>query len=169
MNFNIDGKKLKSHICLKDFNNRHKIVKDGSRILNIINGHFATVGNRLANKLPIPQKHHLDYVDKCKSSISSFLFRPLLPEELRSEYYLYRMINLMVYTPHLPNYSNVQVPSQLLFLQRHLKHRSDWGLIHQSSKLLKLRQYLRVTITRTQTTADRSLYSLLFLIEYLRK
>ena len=76
MNFNIDGKKLKSHICLKDFNNRHKIVKDGSRILNIINGHFA-----------------------------------LLPEELRSEYYLYRMINVMVYTPHLPNYSNVQVPS----------------------------------------------------------
>ena len=111
MNFNIDGKKLKSHIFLKDFNNRHKIVKDGSRILNTINGHFATVGNRLANKLPIPPKHHLDYVDKCKSSISSFLFRPILPEELRSEYYLYRMINLMVYTPHLPNYSNVQVPS----------------------------------------------------------
>ena len=30
---------------------------------------------------PIPQKHHLDYVDKCKSPISSFLFQPVLPEE----------------------------------------------------------------------------------------
>ena len=80
-----EKKNLKSHICLKDFNNRNKIVKDGLRIPNISNGHFATVGNRLANKLPIPQKHHLDYVDKCKSSISSFLFRPVLPEELRSE------------------------------------------------------------------------------------
>ena len=41
--------------------------------------------NRLANKLPIPQNHHLDYVDKSKSPISSFFFQPVLPEELRSE------------------------------------------------------------------------------------
>ena len=47
--------------------------------------HFAKVGNRLATKLSIPPKHHLDYVDKCKSPISSFLFQPVLTEELRSE------------------------------------------------------------------------------------
>ena len=49
-------KKIKSHIdlylSLKDFNNRTKIAKDGSRILNILNEHFATIGNRLANNLP---------------------------------------------------------------------------------------------------------------------
>ena len=79
MNFYIDGKKnLKVISALKDFNNRNKIIKEGSRIPNIINEHFATVGNR-------PQKHHLDYVDKCKSPISSFLFQPVLPEELLSE------------------------------------------------------------------------------------
>ena len=88
MNFYIDGKKnnLKVISALKDFNNRNKIIKEGSRIPNIINEHFATVGNRLANNYrPIPQKHHLDYVDKCKSPISYFLFQPVLPEELLSE------------------------------------------------------------------------------------
>ena len=60
--------------ALKDFNNRNKIVEEGSRIPDIINEHFATVGNKLANKLPIPQNHHLDYVDKGKSPISSFFF-----------------------------------------------------------------------------------------------
>ena len=76
---------LKVISALKDFNNRNKIVKEGSRIPNIINEHFATVGNRLANKLPIPQNHYLDYVDKGKSPISSFFFQPVSPEELRSE------------------------------------------------------------------------------------
>ena len=51
---------LKVISALKDFNNRNKIVKEGSRIPNIINEHFAKVGNRLANKLAIPQNHHLD-------------------------------------------------------------------------------------------------------------
>ena len=30
-------------------------------------------------------KHHLDFVNKCKSPISSFFFQPVLPEELLSE------------------------------------------------------------------------------------
>ena len=104
VNFYIDGKKkFKVISALKDFNDRNKIVKEGSRIPNIIKEHFTTIRNRLSNNLPIPPKNHLDYVDKCKSSISSYLFRHVLPE-----YYLYRMMNLMVYTPPL---SNVQLPS----------------------------------------------------------
>ena len=70
---------------LKGLNSRNKIVKEGSQILHICNEHFAPVGNRLADNLPTPQKHHLDYIDKCKSPTSSFLFRPVLPVELRSE------------------------------------------------------------------------------------
>ena len=74
MNSHINGKKnLKVISALKDFNNRNKIVKDGSRIP--VNEHFATVGNRLANKLPIPLNHHLDYFDKCKSHHPSFFTR----------------------------------------------------------------------------------------------
>lgn len=48
MNFQIDGKK-KLISALKDFNNHNKIVKEGSQIPNIIDEHFATVRNRLAN------------------------------------------------------------------------------------------------------------------------
>ena len=69
-------KSLKVISALKDLNNRNKIVKEGSRILNIINKHFATVGNRLANNLPIPQRHHLGHVDKCKSPISKLFILP---------------------------------------------------------------------------------------------
>ena len=85
MNFYIDGKNLKVISALKDFNNRNKIVKDGSRIPNILNEYFATVGNRLASNLPTPQTHHLDYVVNCKSPASSFLFQLVQPDELRLE------------------------------------------------------------------------------------
>ena len=79
VNFYIDGS------ALKDFNDRNKIVKASSQISNISNEHFATVENRLANNLPTPQKHHLDYVDKCQSPTLSFLFQPVLTQELRLE------------------------------------------------------------------------------------
>ena len=111
MDFYINGKKNLTVIsALKGFNNHNKIVKEGSRIPNIIDKHFATVRNRLANNLPIPQKHHLNHIDECKSSISFFQFQPVLSKELQ-KYNLYQMINLMVYTHHLPNYTNVQVLS----------------------------------------------------------
>ena len=56
---------LKVISALKDFNNRNKFVKEGSQIPKIINEHFATVGNRLANKLPSPQNHHLESFRLC--------------------------------------------------------------------------------------------------------
>ena len=48
------------------------------------------MGNRLVNKLPIPENQHLDYVDKRKSPISSFFFQLVLPKELQSEILLLR-------------------------------------------------------------------------------
>ena len=74
-------KNLKAISALKDLNNRNKIIKDGSRIPNILNEHFATMGNRLAHNLPTPQTHHLDNLVKCKSPTSSFLFHSVLPDE----------------------------------------------------------------------------------------
>ena len=102
---------LKVISAQKDFNSRNKIVKEGSRIPNVINKHLATAGNRPANNLLIPQKRRLNYVDKRKSPISSFLFNQFYPKNYCQKYYLYQMINLVVYTLHLPNSSNVQVPS----------------------------------------------------------
>ena len=106
MNFYIDGKKkLKTISALKDFNNRNKIVKDGSRIPNILNEHFATVGNRLASNLRTPQTHHLDYVVKCKPPASSFLFQLVQPDELRSEILL---------VPNDESYGLYSSPTKLL-------------------------------------------------------
>ena len=131
-------KNLKVISALKDFNNRNKIIKEGSRIPNIINEHFATVGNKLANNLPIPQKHHLDFVNKCKSPISSFFFQPVLPEELMSEILL---------VPNDKSYGLYSSPTKLLkyssavtapVLWRYSIYLSDLELIHQSSKLLKI-------------------------------
>ena len=103
--FTSTEKNLKVISALNDFNNRNKIIKEGSRIPNIINEHFATVGNKLANNLPIPQKHHLDFVNKCKSPISSFFFQPVLPEELLSEILL---------VPNDKSYGLYSSPTKLL-------------------------------------------------------
>ena len=102
---NIYKQNLKVVSALKDFNNRNKIIKEGSRMPNIINEHFPIVGNRLDNKLPIPQNHHLDDVDKGKSPISSFFFQPVLPEELRSEILL---------VPNDKSYGLYSSPTKLL-------------------------------------------------------
>ena len=89
-----------------------RFLKIATKLLRMVLGYltllmkpFATVGNRLAYNLPIPQKHHLDYVDKCKSPISSFLFQPLLPEELRSKIFL---------VPHDKSYGLYFSPTKLL-------------------------------------------------------
>ena len=55
-------KNLKNISKLKDLTNEGKIVKEASQIPNILNKHFATVGNRLASKLPSPPKHHLELI-----------------------------------------------------------------------------------------------------------
>ena len=72
---------LKNITKLKD---KGKIVKEASQIPNILNKHFASVGTRLASKLPPSPKHHLDYVSKCISPLSSFLFEHVFPDVIRS-------------------------------------------------------------------------------------
>ena len=96
---------LKVIAALKDFYNPNKIVKEsfGKSVSHCCKTFVNNV--RYPRKLPIP----LDYVDKSKSPISSFFFQPVYPKNYGQKYYLYRMINLMVYTLRLPKYSNVQV------------------------------------------------------------
>ena len=66
--------------ALKDPNNNNKVTKKPSRIPNILNDHFASVGNKLASKLPPAQHHYLDYLRK--SPDSSFFFKPITPSEV---------------------------------------------------------------------------------------
>ena len=60
-------------------------MNEASQMPIILNKHFASVGTRLASKLPPPPKHHLDYVRKCISPLSSFLFEQVFPGEIRSD------------------------------------------------------------------------------------
>ena len=120
-------------------------MKEASQIPNILNKHFATVGNRLASKLPSPPKHHLDYVSKCISPLSSFLFEEVFPDEIRSE---------ISSIPKDKSYGLYSSPIKLLKLssfiiapvlysyQSYLIYLSNQRTIHQSLKLPKLRRYL---------------------------
>ena len=55
---------LKTITAIKDPNNKNKLVKDSSHIPNIVNEHFASVGSKLASKIPSSQQPYLDFVSK---------------------------------------------------------------------------------------------------------
>ena len=90
--------------------------------------------------------------------ISNFIlpFQPVLPEELLPEILL---------VPNDKSYGLYSSPTKLFKCSSAVIAPE---LIHQNSKLLKLRQYLREMMILTQTTIDLSLYFQI-LIEYLTK
>ena len=56
-----------------------------SRIPNILNEHFTSIGPDLANKIPPFEKHFTEYLDKGKSPVTSFFFTPIRPKEIKWE------------------------------------------------------------------------------------
>ena len=73
-------------ICaVKDFRNNNEVSRDPTCIPNILNEHFATVGQKLANQLPSTAKCFTDFLGKCKSSVSSLFFQPITPAEIGLE------------------------------------------------------------------------------------
>ena len=82
---NCKNKRNKLICALKDFKNNNEVSRDPSCILNILNDHFATVGQTLANQLPSTAKCFTDFLGKCKSPVSSFFFQPITPAEIRLE------------------------------------------------------------------------------------
>ena len=76
------GSPFAVNLMLKVSNN--EVSRDPIRIPNILNEHFATVGQILANQLPLSPKCFTDFVRKCKSPVSSF-FQPITPVEIRLE------------------------------------------------------------------------------------
>ncbi|CAH3175395.1 unnamed protein product, partial [Porites lobata] len=51
---------------------------------NILNSHFASVGNRLASELPNSNRHFSDYLPRTTYS-GSFVFKTVLPSEIELE------------------------------------------------------------------------------------
>ena len=70
--------------ALKDPNNNNKVTSKPSRISDILNEHFASVGNKLASKLT-SQSNHMNYLSKSRSPDSSFFFKPITPDDVKQE------------------------------------------------------------------------------------
>ena len=82
---NRKNKRNKLICALKDFKNNNKVSHDPTCIPNILNEHFATVAQKLANQLPSTAKCFTDFLGKCKSPVSSFFFQPITPAEIHLE------------------------------------------------------------------------------------
>ena len=66
---------------LKNPNNNNQATSDPSHIPNILNEHSASVGTKLASKLPT-KNNHMDYLKKLKSPDSSFFSKPISPDDV---------------------------------------------------------------------------------------
>ena len=65
-------KKSRQVNAIKDFNNGSKINRNPQRLANILNEHFASVGEKLASKIPASGDHR-DFLKK-KNEISNEFF-----------------------------------------------------------------------------------------------
>ena len=101
---------------------------------------------------PIPQKHHLDYVDKCKSPISSFLFQPVLPEELSE----------ILLVPNDKSDGLYSSPTKLLKCSSAVTAPVLSGILNTSIRLGTYPSKLKIAkitpMIQMQTTTDLSLY-----------
>ena len=107
------NKHHKTITTLKDPNSNNQVTNDPSRIPYILNEHFASVGTKLASKLPT-KSNHMDYLKKLKSPDSSFFPNRFPQMTLNKKFYHYQTTNRMVYTLVLPNFLNVRAIFYLL-------------------------------------------------------
>ena len=70
---------------LKDPQINNSIVDDPSRIPNIINKYFSSVGNNLATKMPQAKYSYMKYLNNSKSPDTSFFFEPVTSHEVKLE------------------------------------------------------------------------------------
>ena len=98
------NKHHKTITTLKDPNKNNQVTNDPSRIPNILNEHFASVGTKLASKLPI-KSNHMDYLKKLKSPDSSFFSKPISPDDEKQE---------ILSLPNNKSYGLYSCPTQLL-------------------------------------------------------
>ena len=78
-------KNTKPITFIKDPNDNDSVTSDPSRIANVLNDHFASVGPKLANKLPTVQRKYFDFLNRSNSPDSSFAFNLITPAEVESE------------------------------------------------------------------------------------
>lgn len=70
---------------IKDPNNNDSVTSDPNRIANVLNDHFASVGPKLANKVPAVQHIYFDFLNRSNSPDYSFSFNLVTPAEVEWE------------------------------------------------------------------------------------
>ena len=78
-------KNTKSITFIKDPNDNDSVTGDPSRIANVLNDHFSSVGPKLANKLPTVQHNYFDFLNRSNSPDSLFAFNLVTPAEVELE------------------------------------------------------------------------------------
>ena len=85
---NIIGRKstnAKPINLIKTPNVGNTVISDPISISNIFNRHFASVGPKLAKKLPPVQRPYFVFLSQTKSHDSSFVYNPVTPEKVKLE------------------------------------------------------------------------------------
>ena len=78
-------KKTKPINSIRVPTNNDSVTCDQRRIANVLNDHFASVGPKLANKLPTVQRNYLEFMNRANSPDSSFVFNLVTPADVELE------------------------------------------------------------------------------------
>ena len=74
---NVLARKLKNtkpNTFIKDPNDNDSVTSDPSKISNVLNDHYASVGPKLANKLQTVYRNYFDFMNGSNSRDPSFAF-----------------------------------------------------------------------------------------------
>ena len=72
-------KNTKPVMFIKDPNDNDSVNTDSSRIANVVNDHFASIGLKLSNKLLTVQRNYFYFMNGSNSSDSSSAFNLVTP------------------------------------------------------------------------------------------
>ena len=89
---------------------------------NILNSHFASVGNRLASELPNSNRHFSNYLPRTTYS-GSFVFETVLPSEIELE---------IIMAPSNKAHGLYSCPIRLLKCSRHIISKPIANIVNQS-------------------------------------
>ena len=70
---------------INDPNDKDSVTSNPSRIGNVLNDHFASVGPKVIDKLPTVQRNYFDFMNRSNSPDSSFAFNLVTPAEMELE------------------------------------------------------------------------------------
>ena len=135
-----------------------------SELPNIFNNHFASIGPKLASKIPQSHKHFSNYLPK-SSILESFAFQPITPSEVELE---------ILSTPHNKSYGLFSCPIRMLKCASKIISKPLCKIINDSIKSgvfpskLKHAKVIPIYKNEEVTTNNYKPISLPFFIESLK-